>query len=75
MISTKNKGCMWHYDHCRPACEERCEGSICVHSQNTECLEGCFPTCPEGTLYSEVENDCVPTPVCYERQKVEALLF
>ena len=44
-------GCMWHYDHCRPACEERCEASICTHSQNTECLEGCFPTCPEGTLY------------------------
>ena len=44
-------GCMWHYDHCRPACEERCEASICVHSQNTECMEGCFPTCPEGTLY------------------------
>ena len=44
-------GCMWHYDHCRPACEERCEASICTHSQNTECMEGCFPTCPEGTLY------------------------
>jgi len=64
-------GCMWHYDHCRPACEERCEASVCVHSQNTECMEGCFPTCPEGTLYRLGLLHCSLFPVLVHRKWLE----
>ena len=58
---------MWHYDHCRPACEERCEVTVCLPSEANQCLEGCFPTCPDGMLYSELDKDCIPAPICYTR--------
>ena len=33
------------------------------------CIEGCFPSCPDDRLYSEVDNDCVPRDICMSRRE------
>ena len=32
-------------------------------------MEGCFPSCPEGTLFSDIDNDCVPRDICLMRRE------
>ena len=70
------KGCMWHYHHDHPSCDERCEtvclGTTVGSQSNKVFIEGCFPTCPEGKLYSDRENACVDEYECYYRQIINS---
>nr|XP_026689876.1 mucin-2-like [Ciona intestinalis] len=62
--NTDNHDCTWHYSECQTACPITCQHrylstAIDQCSLSMACVEGCFPHCPEGTLYDESSQRCV----------------
>uniref|UniRef100_H2YMM4 von Willebrand factor n=1 Tax=Ciona savignyi TaxID=51511 RepID=H2YMM4_CIOSA len=61
--NTDSHDCTWHYSECQTACPVTCQhrylsNAVDQCSLSIACVEGCFPRCPEGTLYDEHTRRC-----------------
>ncbi|XP_076819623.1 von Willebrand factor-like [Clavelina lepadiformis] len=63
-LYNKNDSCEWHFEACGTSCPETC----CDHKNqvncNSPCVEGCFPRCQHGHVFSEEQQTCIPLEEC-----------